>query len=92
MEAAEYTFIVGALLPAVITMIKQESWSTLVKQVLAVAVSLVAAIVTQAIDVGFSDWEGFVANWGTIYAMAQVTYTGFWQTTKIESTLRAVGS
>ena len=55
--------MVGALLPLVISLFKQSTWSTQVKKYFAFAVSVVAAIITTGATEGWSalNWANLVA-------------------------------
>lgn len=92
-DMTAYPWLVGALLPPVISFLKGANWSTQVKRVMALAVSMVAAVATYFIqNGGWVGWEELIANWGIIYGLAQVTYTGFWEGTKVETAAESVGS
>lgn len=92
-DVSQYPFLVGALLPLAISLLKQASWSTQQKRVAAAVVSVVAAVVTYFIEQGgWVGWGELVASAGVIYALAQVTYMGFWEGTDIEQKAAAVGS
>lgn len=93
MDTSAYPFIVGALLPPVISLLKGANWTAQTKRALALGLSVVAAAVTYVIqNGGWIGWQPLVQNWGAIYGLAQVTYTGFWEGTRIEAAAEQIGS
>ena len=88
----EYPFIIGALLPLAISLVKRAGWSNMVKKVIAGAVSAVVAVVAYFIfQGGWNGWAPLVADAAIIYAMAQVTYLGFWEDSVVEVKLANYG-
>lgn len=88
--------IVGAFLPLVISLVKGANMTTGVKQFIALLVSAIAAVITVGADSGWvfdgSIWMNIVTSFGLIFALAQTTYTGFWEDRAIEVRLENVGS
>lgn len=88
--------IVGAFLPLVISLVKGANMTRGVKQFIALIVSAVAAFITVAADSGWvfdsALWGNLVQSFGLIFALAQTTYTGFWEDRAIEVRLEQVGS
>ncbi len=92
--------LVGSFLPLVISLFKSWNSGTQTKRVLAVVLSAVAAVVTVGATNGWSEldfattatWATVVTSFGLVYALAQTTYKGFWQDTRVESALSAVGN
>ncbi len=82
-----YATLVGALLPLVISFFKKAGWSTTVKQVFAMVLSLVAAVVMTGATEGWDalTWSNLLASAGVIVALTQTTYTGFWENNPVES-------
>jgi protein-S-isoprenylcysteine O-methyltransferase Ste14 len=87
--------IVGALLPLLISFIKQSTWTSQLKK----SVSLLLAVVSAVVATGVSQswaigswadfWSYLLPSFGAIYALAQTTYMGFWEDTPIEARLAA---
>jgi hypothetical protein len=88
--------IVGSFLPLVISLVKGANMTTQWKRAIAVLVSALAAFVTVGAENGWvfgSDlWTNLFQSFGVIFALAQTTYTGFWEDTAIEVKLEDVGS
>ena len=89
--------IIGAVLPLVISALKQQTWATQIKKYLATGLAFVAAIVYTGASEGwavdsFSDfWSYFFTSFTVIFALAQTTYKGFWQDTAPEVRLAKLG-
>lgn len=83
--------IVGALLPLLLNLIKQGSWSTRSKQRISMAMAVVAAFVTVGAQEGWSftsfPINELVLSISTIIALSQTTYKGFWEDSAIGQTL-----
>ncbi len=96
LDFAALAVVIGGLLPVVISLFKQVSWSGRAKKWFAVAVSAAAAVILTAADLGLSEldqldtWEQLAANAGIIYALAQTTYSGFWEGNKVDVQATAV--
>ena len=81
--------VVGALLPLVISLVKNQSWSKQSKRVVALVASVVAAVLTVGASEGWSaldltdsaNWATLAASFGLVYTLAQTTYSGFWEGT-----------
>ena len=78
--------IVGALLPLIISFLKQTSWSTQVKRVFSFVLSIISAIVVTGASEGWAELSlnNLVTSFAVIFALAQTTYTGLWQDTSVE--------
>ncbi len=90
LDFAAIAVVIGGLLPVIISLFKQVAWSGRAKKWFAVTISAVAAIVFTAADLGLSEldqvdtWTQLAASAGIIYALAQTTYSGFWDTSKVD--------
>lgn len=90
--------IVGAILPLLISLVKGANMTRQAKQIIALLVSGVAAVVTVGATQGwmFDTWSGFwdaaIVSFGLIFAEAQTFYTGFWEDRALEVRLSELGS
>jgi hypothetical protein len=91
-DVVSYSAAVGALLPLVISLVKRQHWSTQTKRLVAVVVSLIAAVATVAATEQSLNPELLLASAGTIFALAKTTYDGWWEDTGVETRLAAVMS
>lgn len=93
-DFAAWAVVIGALLPVVISFVKNAAWDTQIKKYVAAAISLVVAVVYTGAELG---WE--IESWsealsllavsaGAIFTLAQSTYKGFWEGTKTEKFAR----
>lgn len=87
-----WSAVVGTLLPLVISMVKSNSWSTQIKRMVALLVSAVAAVITTGAELGWDmiTWDSLLTSFPVIFAMAQTTYTGFWEDTAPEKAAEAM--
>lgn len=98
LDFVAYAAVVGALLPLVISLVKGANMTRQAKQIIALLVSGVAAVVTVGATQGwmFSTWAGFwdaiLVSFGLIFAEAQTFYTGFWEDRAVEVRLSQFGS
>ena len=82
--------LIGAVLPLIISLLKQQTWSTQVKKFVAAGIAGAVAIVYTGASEGwavgsFSDfWSYLVTSFAVIFALAQTTYIGFWEDTAVE--------
>jgi len=89
--------LIGAVLPLVISAVKQKTWSTQVKKYVAAGTSLVAAVIYTGAAEGwelgsFSDfWAYLIVSGAGIFALAQTTYSGFWEDNAVEVRLAGLG-
>jgi hypothetical protein len=88
MDAGELTnlgawaILSGALLPWLIGILVQQSWSRGAKSAVAFAVALADALVVYGFDHGFHfDDAHFVITAASVYLTAQVTYQNLWKPT-----------
>lgn len=85
LDWAALAVIVGAVLPILISLVKQNQWSQRAKQWTATLVSVVAAIVTTWVEVGgLGDLNVLLLNLGLIITTSQATYAQFWNDSTIE--------
>lgn len=82
----------SVLVPLVTSLIKQPSWSTSVKRVLALVVSVGFAVASVLADAGGFDFELLLTNFAVIYTLAQTTYLGLWEDSAPEKLLSNFGS
>jgi hypothetical protein len=93
-DFAAWAVVIGAALPIVISFLKNSSWSEQVKKYVAAAISVVVAVVYTGAAEGwavdsFSDfWSLAIVSAGAIFTLAQATYKGFWENTKVETFAR----
>ena len=98
LELIAWSAIVGTFLPLVISLVKGANMNKGAKQVIALLVVTVASVLTVGADQGWvfaSVGEFFnlaLASFTAIYALAQTTYTGFWEDRAVEVRLAGVGS
>ncbi|MCD9904646.1 hypothetical protein LUR56_40240 [Streptomyces sp. MT29] len=79
---------VGAVLPLLTAVVQRPAWSAKIKQVVALAMALIAGVLTVAIDSG---WAQFQLQHGalapltilSVLAASQTTYDLLWKPTKI---------
>lgn len=78
----QWSIIVGFLMPAVIAIVNQSTWSKTLRGLVAFASSLVAAFVTTYLETGF-DTEDFVKSGIFVFGAAVVTYHTWWKPSTI---------
>lgn len=78
--------IQGILLPVVVSFLKGQQWSTNVKFLFSIGVSIAVAAVTLFVESNF-DWKFLVANAATVWASAQVVYQTWFKETSVQSKL-----
>lgn len=81
--------IIGFFLPAAISLLKAVNWPRPAKIALTAAISLVLALIVNAIVSGF-DW-GLLANWGIIFGTASTIYATLLEKGRFENNLRVRG-
>jgi hypothetical protein len=96
LDFAATAAVVGGLLPLVISFVKDmgKAWSVPAKKYVALGLSVAAATIAVGTSEGWStlDFGTVAASWAIIYPMAQTTYKGFWDGSKVEQGLAAVGA
>lgn len=88
-----YAGIVGALLPLLISLLKQSTWATQVKKYFAFGVAVVAAVIVTGASEGWTalNWANLVTAGAVIIPLAQTMYLGFWEDSAVEVRLAAIG-
>ena len=81
--------IIGALLPILMSTLKQQSWTTQVKRYVSMGLAIVASVVATGASQGWAsfDWQSLVASASVIITLSQSTYSGFWKDSKVDATL-----
>jgi len=96
LDIVAISVLVGSLLPLIISLVKGANMTRGTKQVISLLVAGVAAFVTVWADAGWTFDSTFTANalgsFGAIFALAQTTYTGFWEDRTVEVRLSNLGS
>lgn len=98
LDLVAWSAAIASFLPLVISFLKGQSWSPQAKKNLAMGISIVTAVITTAATEGwqFGVWNEFlprlVVSFGTVQALAQTTYSGFWKDTAVETKLESVGA
>lgn len=87
MEPVTISVLVGAVLPVVVSLLKNVEWSRNWKTLFAVGVSFVAATISALLNGDISGWEEFIANLGVIHASSQVIYQGWFKDSNVDETL-----
>lgn len=74
-----------------ISFVKQATWSTQTKRVVALVISVVAGIITVGVRLGLEFGTGFLPAIflaiTDVYVVSSVTYNNFWKDTTIERAL-----
>jgi uncharacterized membrane protein len=88
-----FAVIAGLIVPFVVSFLKNKAWSTQVKQLIAIAVSLVVGAGITVIDngVSVSNWQDFLANFGVIFTVANVWYGQYFGDTAVNTKLESSG-
>lgn len=88
-----YAGIVGALLPLLISLLKQSTWSTQVKKYFSMAIAIVSAVIVTGVAEGWASltWANLVTAAAVIIPLAQTTYLGFWEDNFVEVKLASIG-
>lgn len=89
MDITIVSIILGLVLPFVVSFLKGQQWSENVKMLFSMGVAIVAAAITLLVQNDFN-WESLLANSATVWAMAQVLYKTWFQTTNAEGKLAAM--
>lgn len=90
--------LIAVFLPLAISFFKRSAWAPTTKKVLAVGISAMVGVVTVGVDAGwsldpFGDFIKLaVASVTQVWIVAQVAYLSFWEGTKVEGTLKKIGS
>ncbi len=98
LDLIAWSALVGSLLPLVISLVKGGNMTKGAKQLVALLVVVIASVVTVGANEGWvfaSVGEFFnlaLTSFTAIFALAQTTYTGFWEDRAIEVRLASVGS
>ena len=91
-DIAQWSLWIGMFLTPVISLLKKSDWVAEVKQLVALAVCLLASVATVAIanaPDGFST-QYLAANFAVIFATSQVFYTQLFEGTSKEEKLREI--
>lgn len=83
---------IALVLVPLLSLIKRDSWSTQIRQTVALAAALVAAIGGALIDGNISNVGEFVAYLGTARLVAETLYTQYFGGTTLNARLEAVGN
>jgi len=85
--------LAGIFVPILISFLKNKSWSSKVKQAVAVVVSGVVAVGITAIDNGvdLSDWQTIATNIAVVFSVAQVSYQQYFGGTALNAKLENTG-
>lgn len=85
--------LAGIFVPILVSFLKNTSWSSKVKQGIAIGTSALVAFGITAIDngVSFSDWRAFVANATVVFSVAQVVYQQYFGGTALNAKLESAG-
>lgn len=77
---------VGFVLPLVISLLKQDTWPSQIKKYFSFGLALVSAVVSTGLQMGWTtlSFQQVVGALAVIFPLAQTTYTGFWEDTKVE--------
>lgn len=86
------TGFLALLMTPVVSFIKKEQWSEQVKFLTAVLVSALVASVQVVLNSHAHSVQDFAALWGTALATTQAVYIFYFQNSKLDKTLSAVGS
>jgi hypothetical protein len=88
-----FSIIAGLVVPFVVSFLKNKAWSAQVKQVIAIAVSLVVGAGITIVDNGVSvvSWQDFLANFGVIFAVANIWYSQYFGGTSLNASLENIG-
>lgn len=81
--------IQGILLPIVVSFLKGKQWSTNVKFLFSIGVSIVVAAITLFAENDFN-WRFLIVNAATVWASAQVVYQTWFKDTTAQSQLAAM--
>lgn len=83
--------VVGIVLPLLISLLKDvgRTWPTQVVKAFSFVLAVVAAVIQTGADLGWTelDINTIFASFTVIYVLAQTTYKGLWEDTKIETAL-----
>lgn len=86
-QLATIAAVAAAVIPLVVSLLKQEHWSAAVKQAIALAASFACAAVGIAVTV--TDWSAI--NWATLiglsYTGSQVVYQVYFRGSAFDATL-----
>lgn len=83
---------IAMVLVPIISLIKRDTWSTQVRQIVALAAALVAAIGGALVDGNISNVGEFVAYLGTARLVAETLYTQYFGDTPLNARLEATGN
>ena len=88
-----FSIIAGLIVPFAVSFLKSKTWSVQVKQVVAIAVSLIVGAGITIIDNGveISNWQDFLANFGVIFTVANIWYSQYFGDTAINAKLESSG-
>lgn len=88
-----FAIIAGLIVPFVVSFLKNKAWSAQIKQIVAIAVSLVVGVGITIIDngVSISNWQDLLANFGVIFTVANVWYGQYFGDTTINAKLESTG-
>ena len=87
--------VIGVALPLVISLLKNvgSGWNTQVVRLFSFAIAAIVAVVQTGVEMGWTalDINTILSSFTVIYALAQTTYKGLWEGTKIEAALASTG-
>ncbi len=84
--------LIGLGMPGVIALVNQAHWSPRVKGVVAFALCVVAAGVTELLRGNTHDWTDWRTTFVVVFGAAIVSYRMWWQPSLIAPTLESVTS
>ncbi len=83
----------GAVIPPLVSLVKNSNWSTQQKRIVAILAAVVTGAVSVAVAEGWGDldltaweggWETIVASTGLVYVSSQAAFKGFWEGTGVD--------
>lgn len=85
--------LAGIVVPFIVSYMKNTAWSAKTKQVVAVGISLLAAVGITFIDngVAIGEWKDILINLGVIFSVAQVFYQQYFGGTSVNAKLESIG-
>lgn len=84
--------LVGVAVPLLTSLIKQETWSTKVKQTLATGLALVGGTIATYLNSKNIDATTLVTAWAATAGVSQVVFAYILQQTGLDKVLTAVGA
>lgn len=74
---AQWSALVGLLLPLLIAVVQQTHWSSPVRTIIGVLASVIASIVTPAVYSNLN-WHTWATSFITVFGAALITYKAVW--------------